>query len=285
MTINDKKFEAELERFRKLTRRVRRRMFCREALDALVANLILTLAIAIPVGLFLSQSGRMPGTPLLFVLSTFGIALIATAAGLFASPRDRFAAEKAIDRRYNLEDRCLTASDTLSQATDRETTAAETAQLRDCFENNDLKLFTIYAHAVKGSAANIGAETLSAFALKFEEAGRQENTTFIKENLDAFLLQLSTITQNVSKYLFATNNNSDQTKEAGSVDILRQKAPVLFDRAVNTDIIAIEDILEEISAFSWGEPFSTALADIKKASDVFDYESIAEAVTRLQKLL
>ena len=67
--------------------------------------------------------------------------------------------------------------------------------------------------------------------------------------------------------------------------MLRQKAPVLFDRAVNTDIIAIEDILEEISAFSWGEPFSTALADIKKASDVFDYESIADAVTRLQKLL
>ena len=158
-------------------------------------------------------------------------------------------------------------------------------QLRDCFENNDLELFTIYAHAVKGAAANIGAETLSAFALKFEEAGRQKNTKFIKENIDAFLLQLSMTIQNINKYLFETNNGSDKTKEAGSIDMLRQKAPVLFDRAVNTDIIAIEDILEEISAFSWGEPFSTALADIKKASDVFDYESIADAVTRLQKLL
>lgn len=162
---------------------------------------------------------------------------------------------------------------------------ARMMQMRALFQNGDLHLFTVYAHAVKGSAANIGAEELSAFAFHLEEAGKQNNEAYIKMNLDAFLLQLASTIEHIRAYLFSAETADSHQKTAGNIELLQQKVPLILQCALNTDIISIEDLLEEITAFSWGEPHRTYVNNIKDAADMFDYDAIKTAAQTLLQVL
>lgn len=156
-------------------------------------------------------------------------------------------------------------------------------QLKDVYEKKELHLFTIYSHAIKGASANIGAEDLSTFALHMEEAGKQENTSYIEMNIDSFLIKITTLIENIRNYLFANEDDDIAEKTQGDVKFLKEKSVLILDRALNTDIISIEDILAEISKFYWQEPYNKHINNIKKAADVFDYEGIVDAIAQLQK--
>ncbi|MBO7136761.1 MAG: Hpt domain-containing protein, partial [Spirochaetaceae bacterium] len=135
---------------------------------------------------------------------------------------------------------------------------------------------------LKGAAANIGAEELSAFALRMEDAGKQVNTAYIQTNITALLLQLSQMTENIKEYLVSVENMSlFDNLEAGDDDLLKRKATFILDRAQNTDIIAIEDTLDELAKYFWKEPYSMHIKAIKAATDIFDYDGITSAVSKL----
>jgi signal transduction histidine kinase/CheY-like chemotaxis protein/HPt (histidine-containing phosphotransfer) domain-containing protein len=61
----------------------------------------------------------------------------------------------------------------------------------------DLPLFTINVHALKSACASIGASDVSALALSLENAGKTENTAFIREHLPAFVGQLKELEKNI----------------------------------------------------------------------------------------
>ncbi len=155
-------------------------------------------------------------------------------------------------------------------------------QLQYAFDQQDWHLYAVYAHALKGAAANIGAEELSAFALRMEDAGKQVNTAYIQTNITAFLLQLSQMTENIKEYLVSVENMSlFDNLEAGDNELLKRKATFILDRAQNTDIIAIEDTLDELAKYFWKEPYSLHIKAIKAATDIFDYDGITTAVSKL----
>lgn len=155
-------------------------------------------------------------------------------------------------------------------------------QLQYAFDQQDWHLYAVYSHALKGAAANIGAEELSAFALRMEDAGKQVNTAYIQTNITAFLLQLSQMTDNIKEYLVSVENmNIFDNLEAGDNELLKRKATFILDRAQNTDIIAIEDTLDELAKYFWKEPYSAHIKAIKAAADIFDYDGIIAAVSKL----
>jgi HPt (histidine-containing phosphotransfer) domain-containing protein len=55
------------------------------------------------------------------------------------------------------------------------------AALNDALEQEDWKGYTIRIHGLKGSFANIGAQTLSAWARELEMASKEGNTQLCKE--------------------------------------------------------------------------------------------------------
>ena len=155
-------------------------------------------------------------------------------------------------------------------------------QLQYAFDQQDWHLYAVYAHALKGAAANIGAEELSAFALRMEDAGKQVNTAYIQTNITAFLLQLSQMTENIKEYLVSVENmNLFDNLEKGDNELLKRKATFILDRAQNTDIISIEDTLDELAKYFWTEPYSLHIKAIKAATDIFDYDGITSAVSKL----
>ena len=54
--------------------------------------------------------------------------------------------------------------------------------IENAFDDGDIKLYTIKVHALKSSARIIGADDLSGFAERLEEAGNKEDYDFIEAN-------------------------------------------------------------------------------------------------------
>lgn len=162
---------------------------------------------------------------------------------------------------------------------------AKVQTLRDCFEKNDLALYAINAHAIKGSAANIGAETLSQFAFQMENAGKQNQKQFISANIDTFLQDILLLVQNVREYLNAQDTSNSVDKDDGALDFLKEKISLIATFAEDTDIISVENELEEINAFAWTEPHKSTIKSLKKATDEFNYDEILRLATDLLNTL
>jgi signal transduction histidine kinase/CheY-like chemotaxis protein len=65
-------------------------------------------------------------------------------------------------------------------------------------EKEQLPLFIIHVHALKGASAAIGAAALSAQAAALEEAGKQGDLAFIEERLGAFYRELKSMTDRIT---------------------------------------------------------------------------------------
>jgi len=74
-------------------------------------------------------------------------------------------------------------------------------QLRSCLVTADLPLFTIYIHALKSAAANIGADNLSEAASALEEAGKEGDISYVTSNSVQFLTDLEALLDNINTAL------------------------------------------------------------------------------------
>ena len=116
-----------------------------------------------------------------------------------------------------------------------------------CLHSDNMHSYTIYVHALKSAAANIGAESLSDAALVLEEAGREGNIQLVKSKSAQLLADLEELLTNIDTVLIKANDWAPG-------------APV--------DMGSIKD----------------ELLRLKKAVDSFDSNSIKECTDYLQKL-
>jgi len=70
-------------------------------------------------------------------------------------------------------------------------------ELKDCIERNDMELYQLHLHAIKGVSGSIGADDISKAAEKLELAEEQGDIDFILENHPRFLVELETLLDNI----------------------------------------------------------------------------------------
>ena len=86
--------------------------------------------------------------------------------------------------------------------------------IRQCLRTNNIPLYVVYAHALKGSAAAIGAtDDLSETASALEAAGRREDLAFISAHTPQFLTALESLLLKIDEALSA------EKKKQGGEDI------------------------------------------------------------------
>jgi HPt (histidine-containing phosphotransfer) domain-containing protein len=64
---------------------------------------------------------------------------------------------------------------------------------RRSYGNDELQMYIINVHAMKGALANIDEASLSVFAQELEQAGRDRNAAFLSEKTSAFLGELRAV--------------------------------------------------------------------------------------------
>jgi signal transduction histidine kinase/DNA-binding response OmpR family regulator len=78
-------------------------------------------------------------------------------------------------------------------------------EIEEALKTGDYNSYTIYVHALKSIAANIGAADLSEAAKELEMASKQGNVAFIEANNAAFIINLKTVLSDIDKILAKTS--------------------------------------------------------------------------------
>jgi len=74
-------------------------------------------------------------------------------------------------------------------------------EMKKCLESGDLSAYEIHAHGIKSALYSIGADEASQAAFELETAAKRGDLDFIKANHDTFIESLSTLIEDVERFL------------------------------------------------------------------------------------
>ena len=155
-----------------------------------------------------------------------------------------------------------------------------TANMREFMVANDMYNFSIEAHSMKSSLANIGAMELSSKAHELESASSRKDIGFCTLNLKSFtdeLCKLGSALSNAFSELY-----HDKVQAAVSSDLA-----LILSRMRNSVIdMKYEEInteLKNLETLSLGGTLEDEIEEIKDAIMIMDYESATKKIKKLLK--
>lgn len=159
--------------------------------------------------------------------------------------------------------------------------------IMECWKKEDLELFRIKVHGLKGTSRGIGRMELSEKAEVMEMAARTENHTFIERHLEKFnddiVHELERIKEEISDadstQIVEINDseNREITESAVSIDQLFAQLQKQFE---NYDLTGIEQCLEELEHRTLSVADRQLLHQVREASEELEYEAGSELLLR-----
>lgn len=155
-----------------------------------------------------------------------------------------------------------------------EASQEQLSALRENYEAEDWKAFTILIHALKGSCLNIGAQSCGEQARELEAAGKRGDIDYIHSNLKSFedfyrtLLQAFEVVFERAGIKPASNESGEATELV--LDILRD-----FKEAVaNFDFASAASLLKKARSASDAEENTELLNQLEILVDEIDVDKI-----------
>lgn len=151
-------------------------------------------------------------------------------------------------------------------------------KVEKCFNKNDIKNYTIYVHGIKGTALQIGADSLSNLARDLELAGKEQNWDFITKKHNNFIYYYTNILEKL-KEIFREEERIED-KEIVEDIVLRSELEKLLGIIENTDRDGIEAQLNKVfSLYISNKELIEKLYEIKRKVQIFDFDE-AEEITK-----
>jgi CheY-like chemotaxis protein len=151
--------------------------------------------------------------------------------------------------------------------------------LKKFLASGDMGNFTIEAHGMKGSLANIGAMGLSALAKELETASDREDAGFCASNLAPFLDALAVLGSSLAETFREESLNLGPIEIPPELQVIFEKLKRAFKE---TDFLAIEKLMRNLNELEPEGALKEEINNINDAVLVMDYES---ALEEMQKLL
>ncbi|MDR2796839.1 MAG: response regulator [Treponema sp.] len=160
-------------------------------------------------------------------------------------------------------------------------------QLNACLAAGDMGLYTIYVHAVKSTAATIGAEALSEQAKALEVAGRIEDRTYIEQYHGPFLEDFTKLLERINHALQAYASQQKSLRDGmegdtGDRRVLQQELEELKAALDMMDVGKADESVSRLQKGNWGEPVNRGIAEISRLILLSDYD---EAIASIETLL
>ena len=141
------------------------------------------------------------------------------------------------------------------------------------YENEDWKNYTIKVHAIKSSARIIGATEFGEEAQRLENAGKSDDTEYIRQHHKAFIDELLSFKEPLSK-VFAEEEATQNDKPEADEDIMAEVYEGIRGAAEDMDSDTIQDILTEMENYRIPESEAEVWRKIKDAAAKYDYKSL-----------
>ena len=152
--------------------------------------------------------------------------------------------------------------------------------IREHWEQEDWKNYTIEVHALKSLSRQVGAGTLADLAAELEKAGNAENTEFIMQYTDELLTRYLDYIPVLEPYFKKEESIENEAKEEIAMDALKDFLNQLQEAAENLDIDQMETIVSDMEHYSYADGQQELFARLKEAVEGMDTE---ECETILQE--
>ena len=136
------------------------------------------------------------------------------------------------------------------------------------YQKNDMAMFRIKVHGIKGFTRQINRFSISRQAEIMEMAAKTDNQRFIAENMDDFLLEIKETIEEITEELETLPKREvKQSKE--SVEELFVRLKEAFD---DFDLRAAEECIEQLQARTLSAEEQALAEKCRQACDDIDYE-------------
>ena len=133
---------------------------------------------------------------------------------------------------------------------------------------NDLPLFRIKVHGIKGFTRQIGYFSISRQAEIMEMAAKTDNQRFIEENIDDFLCEIKETIEELEEEL-ATLPKREVKQSDESVGNLLERLKTAFD---DFDLMTAESCIEQLLSRELPEKEQQLVQQCKQACEDIDYD-------------
>ncbi len=145
------------------------------------------------------------------------------------------------------------------------------SKIHDAFTQKDYKTYSIDVHAIKSSAASIGAQNVSNLAKKLESAAISKDYNYIKSHTNDFLTSYCNLLDSIHEYIKQKSGDIDSTKEPGNIDNLKENIITLEKALADFDIDTIEQIVSECLAYNWNGKINELFVSCNEFVQSFEY--------------
>ena len=155
--------------------------------------------------------------------------------------------------------------------------------LRETSKNEDIKMLTTTAHAMKSALMNIGESEISRFAAKLEKAGLDKNLSYIAANTEALVEALEDLIRKHSPAVIAEGDVSvvDENK-----DLLRAQLLTIKNACEEYDDEPAYKSLKILMEQSWNKETAKAIENIHDLLYLHsDFEGATEAAGSMLEAL
>jgi len=147
----------------------------------------------------------------------------------------------------------------------------------DTINDKEIELYIITIHGIKTALANIGENELSRFALKLEQAGREQNLTVILNETKIFT---NTLQRLIEKLKIPAQSASEQDEEScEDMAYLNEKLKLVKEACLFFNKKGAKEALNDLKQKRWSAKITAVLDDITVLLLHGEFEKVTEIVT------
>lgn len=147
------------------------------------------------------------------------------------------------------------------------------------YQKNDMTMFRIKVHGIKGFTKQINRFSISRQAEIMEMAAKTDNQRFIEENMADFLLEIKETIEEITEEL-ETLPKRKVTQTDETVEELLEQLKAAFD---DFDLMTAEKCVEQLNARDLSEEEQQLAKQLKQACEDIDYEVGSELLENYLK--
>jgi len=151
--------------------------------------------------------------------------------------------------------------------------------LAELLAANDMHNFTIRAHSIKSSLANVGAMSISAKAYELESAGLRKDIEFCASHLQSFSKELEDLSAKLTEAFSELPKGNGPSVISPELELILKR---MMDSLNGKKYIEINDNLKKMETQELDGSLKDKVEEIMDAIIIMDYQS---ALDEIQKLL
>ncbi len=160
-------------------------------------------------------------------------------------------------------------------------------ELRRLHEDKDYENYTIKIHSMKSTTKNVGAMQLSDLARNQEEAGCNDDFSYIDEHMEEFQTEYRELLTRI-EFVLRHYNRIDDSKQQTQKEILTDEliAPILQNICQNVETFAftkVFDILDEVKKYEIPSEYQEVFDEIAKKMENLETDEVLDIIEKTKK--